>query len=168
MVSISTYALDAFRSRHFLRPPGSGLIGGQQDTIQLEENDGFRLLALAPASNVLYGAPPSPRAEEVNTYLWVIDANGIPYVLEAPILAIGRAYPKHTNLTGGAEAFLGGEMWFTSGMALYISGGSGRYPPRDATQLEEAVQVFESFGYVVTSLGWDNTTGKAKRRLEVT
>lgn len=59
-------------------------------------------------------------------------------------------------------------MWFASRVALYISGGSGRYPPRDPTQLEEAIQVFESFGYEVTSLGWNDATGKARRLLEVT
>ena len=57
-------------------------------------------------------------------------------------------------------------MWFASSMALYISGGSGRYPPVDGTQLEEAVQVFHAFGYDVTSLGWNQGTGRARRVLE--
>ena len=53
-------------------------------------------------------------------------------------------------------------------MDLYIFGGSDRYPPKTKNdcQLEEAGQVFESFGYAVTALGWDYETGVARRYLE--
>ena len=102
--------------------------------------------------------------DRTNRYLWVIDTRGVPYTLDAPISAIG-AVPKHTNLTGGGQAYLGGELWFVSGTAVYISGGSGRYPPIDAAQLDEAAQVFRAFGYDVTSLGWDSQRGQARRIL---
>lgn len=91
---------------------------------------------------------------------------GIPYVIEMPIAAIGVSLPKHTNLTGGGEAYLGGELWFASASSLYVSGGSGRYRPIDSAQLAEATDVFRSFGYNVTSLGWDYVMDEAKRNLE--
>lgn len=72
--------------------------------------------------------------------------------------------PKHTNLTGGGEAYLGGELWFFSVSRIYVSGGSGRYPPADARQLADAVLVFETLDYDVESLGWD--VDAAKRYLE--
>lgn len=75
-------------------------------------------------------------------------------MFEIIIPSIGSV-PKHTNLTGGGQAYLGGELWFTSATSIYLSGGSGRYPPLDATQLEEATEVFRSFGYEALSLGWD-------------
>ena len=96
----------------------------------------------------------------------MIDARGIPYILESPIPVIGSSFPKHTNLTGGNEAYLGGEMWFITEASMYISGGSGRYPPACSQQLEEAVRVFASFDYRVTTLGWDHAVGAAKRYLE--
>ncbi len=46
-----------------------------------------------------------------------------------------RQVPKHTNLTGGGRAYLGGELWFTNNSEVYVSGGSGRYPPSDERQL---------------------------------
>ena len=64
--------------------------------------------------------------------------------------------PKHTNLTGGGEAYVGGELWFASNDSLYVSGGSGRYPPIDSRQLEQAVGVFRHYGYEARSLGWDH------------
>ena len=77
--------------------------------------------------------------------------------------AIGGLEPNHTNLTGGKEAYLGGEMWFASSSALYISGGSGHYRPENIRQLDEARLVFSSFNYAVTSLGWDDGSGYPKR-----
>ena len=86
-------------------------------------------------------------------------------MFEIAIVSIGDILPKHSNLTGSGEAYLGGELWFTSASSLYVSGGSGRYPPLNAAQLEEAVEVFESFGYEVTSLGWDHIWGEPMRNL---
>ena len=165
-MSASTQVLNAFRSLYSLRPPE--ITPKQPETVQLDAVSGLHLLEPAPACNILYGTPPSIRASKINTYLWVIDLTGIPYIFEAPIPAINSSLPKHTNLTGGGEAYLGGEIWFASTVALYMSGGSGRYPPISETQLEEATRVFESLGYQVSSLGWDCATGKAKRSLEVT
>jgi hypothetical protein len=134
---------------------------------QLKQGDGLRFLEPAPATNILTGRPPSSRNESgFHRYLWVIDANGIPYIIESPLKAIGNQVPKHTNITGGKEAYLGGEMWFNSQESLYISGGSGRYPPSDERQLQEAAEIFESFDYSVKSLGWDHVEGHARRYMQ--
>ena len=134
--------------------------------MQLQESDGFSLLTSAPAYGVQFGSPArSQQRQGRNKYLWVIDTRGIPYVFEIAIASIGNV-PKHTNLTGGGKAYLGGELWFRSASSLYLSGGSGRYHPTGPAQLDDAAKVFESFGYEVTSLGWDYQEGKAKRYLE--
>ena len=161
-MSHSDRELDSFRERHRLQPPR--FWGSDMQRKQLEKKDGLRLLEPAPANNVLTGRPPLSQNESgCYRYLWVIDAKGIPYIIESPVTAIGCQMPKHTNLTDGMEAYLGGEMWFASQESLYISGGSGRYPPSDEQQLQEAVEVFESFDYAVKSLGWDNETDRARR-----
>ena len=158
----SNRELDSFRERHRLQHPS--LRVDNMERKQLDKKNGLRLLESAPATNVLTGQPPLSQNESgCYRYLWVIDAKGIPYIIESPITAIGCLMPKHTNLTGGTEAYLGGEMWFASQESLYISGGSGRYPPEDEQQFKEAVEVFESFNYAVRSLGWDNEAGRAKR-----
>ena len=164
-MSVATQELDDFRGRHSLRP--REFVRFEREAVQLNLSNGLRLLGPAPADDFLPGTPPSSSTDATaNRYLWVIDAKGIPYIIESPIAVLGNELPKHTNLTGGKDAYLGGEMWFASSMALYISGGSGRYPPVDGTQLEEAVQVFHAFGYDVTSLGWNQGTGRARRVLE--
>ena len=161
----SNREFESFKKRHSLQHPK--LPTSDMQRKQLGGKDGLRLLDPAPATDVLTGRPPLSQQESGHyTYLWVIDRKGIPYIIETPVTAIGCQLPKHTNLTGGKEAYLGGEMWFASQESLYISGGSGRYPPSDEQQLREAAEVFESFDYVVSSLGWDNGTGYARRFMQ--
>ena len=164
-MNVALQELDAFRHRHHPRPPE--FIRFCREALQLNLSDGLRLLGPAPVTGFAHGTPPSSSTDsEANRYLWVIDTGGIPYIIESPVAALGSELPKHTNLTGGNDAYLGGEMWFASSMALYVSGGSGRYPPVDGNQLEEAVRVFDAFGYHVISLGWDQSTGRPRRVLE--
>ena len=91
----------------------------------------------------------------------------MPYVIDKPSTELAGKRPKHTNLTGDRKAYVGGELWFFDSTTLLISGGSGRYPPLDEQQLASAVEVFRSFGYKVTSLGWDPEEGP-KRHWEGT
>lgn len=95
-----------------------------------------------------------------NCYLWVILPDSVPVILETadavqpPPLSMGMA--KHTNLTGGAPACCGGEVWLDALRRdyLHVTGGSGRYGARSPTQLADAVHVFEQFGFAVRSAGW--------------
>lgn len=127
----------------------------------------MKILAPAPATGVSFGHPPGkdPDMKGVHTYIWVIDDRGIPYVLDSPLDELGGECPKHTNLTSGGRAYVGGEVWFGSTDSLWVSGGSGRYHPVSATQLGDSARVFESFGYSVCSLGWDTENDKAFRFL---
>ena len=124
------------------------------------------ILPQAPAMGVFFGRPGDGRANPAtNTYIWVIDENGIPYVLDESLAELCGRRPKHTNLTGGRMAYAGGEMWFEAVDKLYISGGSGRYEPCSVGQLEDSRRVFESLGYSVSSLGWNPVRGKPARVL---
>ena len=118
-MSFEMQALDDFRSRYDLRSPE--FIGNQREVAQLDRNSGLRLLKPAPAMDIAVGFPPSSSADDTtNRYLWVIDGQGIPYIIESPIAVIGHKLPKHTNLTGGGDAYLGGEMWFSSTISIFM------------------------------------------------
>ena len=155
-----------FRGRYQARGP---YIKPQGDeAVQLTPSSGFRLLPVAPAPDVALGYPPKAKGDprSKKCYLWVINDDGIPFIREISIPALNGQMPKHTNLTGGRPAYIGGELWFETDARIFVSGGSGRYPPEGAGQLADAVGVFESYQYAVTSLGWDAATGNAKRILE--
>ena len=162
-------ALGEFLRLHVPRPPKWQ--PPREQRLLLAAADGARSLGPAPASGVLFGRPPLfwDDPDAAGCYLWVIDATGVRYVRESPLPALDGELPKHTNLTGGEAASVGGGLWFDSGgngAKLHLSGGSGRYPPDSAAQLDDAVRVFEELGYTVVSLGWDDGTGAAKRYLE--
>ena len=135
---------------------------------KLVESDGVRWITDAPAKNPVGTGRPESSAS-VGCHLWVFDAGGIPHILErapvSPPLQSGKA--KHTNLTGGAPASCGGEMWFETEAStrIYVNGASGRYGPTSAEQLEDAIRVFSALGYDVVSFGFDQDAGRAHRVL---
>ena len=131
----------------------------------LSASNGFMLLPIAPARGVTFGRPPMARRNSENRYLWVINDAGIPFIKEISIAALNGREPKHTNLTGGGPAYIGGELWFETDTRIFVSGGSGRYPPYGAQQLADAVGVFEAYQYTVVSLGWNEEEGEAMRIL---
>ena len=154
--------LSSFQQKYGPRDPA--LPGLAHELLLLSADHGVRALQKAPVDSVSFGRPPRSREDKGESrYLWVIDDQGIPYIMEQPLKYLGGRVPKHTNLTGGAVAYLGGEIWFNTSINLVLSGGSGRYPPLHETQLNDAAQVFESYGYQVVSLGWNAETDKAER-----
>lgn len=157
--------LDEFRELHRLRESARRVSPHQSKRLGAES--GLRTLGTAPVLNAVFGRPPKDTNDlGCNTYLWVIDPGGISFLIAKPLETLDGQLPKHTNLTGGGPAYVGGEFWFIDTSTLYISGGSGRFPPMNEEQLDAAISVFESFGYAVTSLGWNPVTDRARRFLE--
>ena len=158
----ATPALDEFRTRYYLRESARPI--SQHEDVPIQLGDGLRLLQKAPVSDVVFGYPPQSRETSgCNTYLWVIDDRGIPYLIESAMDILDGNVPKHTNLTGGKPAYIGGQLWFSDTSHMLVSGGSGRFPPLDEDQLAAAIAVFSSFKYKVTSLGWDEHGARRTR-----
>lgn len=152
-----TFPARAYRSRRG---------GGEYPEHELEpasQADGLSTLNQSPADGPELGVPRRSADESGQScYLWVIDARGVPYIAEGP--RTGAKFPfKHTNLTGGGEASIGGEAWFSDPLTLYISGSSGRYPPDSANHLRQAEELIRRAGFTIRSLGWDEDTGQPRR-----
>lgn len=154
--------LDEFCSLYELRPPK-----WEPPQCEARRICAAMILPPAPADGVSLGQPKVSDADPgINTHLWVIDEDGIPYVLDKELVELNGRRPKHTNLTGGGMAFVGGELWFEAKDRLWVSGGSGRYEPDTEALLLDSCRVFESLGYSVLSLGWNQEIGRARRYLE--
>jgi hypothetical protein len=163
--------LAGFRTRYPARPPAADRITHADQLVLLDASHGVRYLEPAPISGVLPGHPPSVDSSGRACHLWVFDAVGVPFVPEQ----VGAAaefhdrVAKHTNITGGAPAHCGGEIWFAEPETdrIFVSGGSGRHGPKSSTELDDAVAVFTEFGFQTTSLGWDQETNSARRVLRI-
>lgn len=146
---------DEFRIRY---PPREPAQVGYYEPLEWIALTCLPRLKRAPATDVMTGGEP-PRflyGPTSHRYIWVIDSTGIPYVLEHATPALRENLPKHSNLTGGKPASIGGELWFATASSLYLSGGSRRYAALGEHQLKDAVTVFEDYGYEVCSLGWED------------
>ena len=164
MVTVS----EAFRSyrEHFtMRPPDLTNQRFADEIRLITPEEGLSELTPAPASAPNVGVPPGlGTAESVNKYLWVIAADGVPIALESPArVELQRGRLCHTNLTGGASSYCGGELYFIDQTSVVVNGGSGRYPPRSAAELEEVAVSFKAAGYRTASMGWNQETNASYR-----
>ena len=71
-------------------------------------------------------------------YLWVLDSSGVRIRLESAENA-RQSRTVHTNITGGAPAIQGGELWFGSNGTVYVNNHSGRYGGATTSQWEYAI-----------------------------
>ncbi|MHB8878318.1 MAG: hypothetical protein ACYC8T_31870, partial [Myxococcaceae bacterium] len=136
----------------------------------LTEPEGVFRLGSPPAESETRASPATSSDVRHGRHLWVFFDVAVPYVLEAapranPALTSGIA--KHTNLTAGAPAECGGELWVDPATAnlIYVNGASGRYGPETPEELNDAVAVFRSKGFEVVSFDWDDDAGKPARVL---
>ena len=129
----------------------------------VSEADGLLLLNKVP-DRLPRGRPRRSHQEAgENCHLWVIDDRGRPCISEAPLRRLGGNQLRHTNLTGGGEASIGGEIWFDDLPRVYLSGSSGRYPPTGPEHLKAAEDLFRAVGFDVVGLGWDEETNQPMR-----
>lgn len=140
-----------------LRPmlAGDGLV-------DLEVQQGEGLAAFESVTE----EPRDFEASLINKLLWVVGPAEIPVALER--CEWGRQLEsqeiKHSNLTGGAVAHSGGELWRVEGEGVVVSAGSGRYGADDEPELDAFVEVLRSMGLRVASMGFDiDTPGLANR-----
>ncbi len=81
-------------------------------------------------------------------YLWVIDKNGLKLLPETtPNQLAARKVVCHTNITGGAKAYQGGELWFGDDGKVYINNRSGRYGADTLSQRTAVLDYFRSLGF---------------------
>lgn len=160
--------MTGYRAKYDQRGPNSSIINNDGERYQLTEEHGMTYIDGAPMKDVTLGHPPRSHQENSTSkskYIWVITEKEVPAILElsekAKFLPSKRA--THTNLTGGGLAYCGGEVWFESGERIYVSGSSGRYPPRSIGELQDICLAFIQLGYSVTSFGWNDDTNRPHR-----
>jgi hypothetical protein len=99
---------------------------------------------------------------EQSLYLWVIDDSGLRLIREQEFNpASRRGHACHTNITGGADAFVGGEVWFTADHYAMLNVKSGRYyyysevdgKERSRGRLEAALRLFHFHGWRTLFIG---------------
>ncbi len=65
-------------------------------------------------------------------------------------LSRSRSELKHTNLTGGGAAYIGGELIVLDAATVVVNGDSGRYGPGSGKEIDSVLQAFTKSGYTQT------------------
>jgi len=156
MASASPF-FDDYRSAYPARQPNLEKQQFADESTDLSANSDIVSLEAAPATGMTLGKPQPKNVTDSAKYLWLVTHEDVLGALEFGVSgnATTRRRLAHTNLSGGQDAHAGGEMWFRGHSSIWMTGGSGRYPPTTATELEATVAAFTEAGYAVRCAGWD-------------
>lgn len=153
--------LESYRKHHSSRHPDLNRMKNEDERLLFNDEGLVGRLEEAPAEIWAEGAPSRKRNDQgLRKFLWVVVDTDVPYAEEGgPLSAhVSRGYLSHTNLTGGGAAYCGGELWFRDARQVWVTGGSSRYAPRTAAELDAVVIGFVAAGFAVCSCGWDDET----------
>ena len=137
------------------------------ELVQMQASDGLEVIK--QYDTALHTTPTSvpeytPEMEE-QKQLWVVRVDDTFMAPEHCAFgeALGNQCVKHTNLTGGAPAFSGGELLSIGHREILLNGCSGRYGPRNSHEMAIAAAAFLKAGYRTWSTGFDAGAGRCFR-----
>lgn len=146
------------------RVPPQGLIANQDQLKPMTAADGLMQWQDGVAGvSVQPGAPPLlEQSDTQDAHLWVVRTEDVVHAEERCAFGtqLASRVVKHTNLTGGAAAFCGGELLFLTDGTIVVNGCSGRYGPRSKAEMDQVVTAFVGSGYGVWSMGFDEETNR--------
>lgn len=160
-------AFDQFRkSIGSPRQPPAEKIANNDEIKQISETDGLKIWADGSVSGS-DGTPKDPppfidSTQDRLKELWAVRQDDVVSAQEmcefGKKLETGKI--KHTNLTGGAPAFSGGELIRMSETIVAINGCSGRYGPRTPEEMHLIEQAFAKSGYHILTMGYDQDANR--------
>lgn len=156
MASASPF-FDEYRATYPARQPDLQKQRFADEVTDLSSNGDIVFVETAPTNGMTLGKPQPTNVTDPAKYLWLVTPKELLGALEfgSSGRATARRRLAHTNLSGGKIAHAGGEMWFPGPSSVWMTGGSGRYPPATAIELEAIATAFAAAGYSVRSAGWD-------------
>lgn len=146
------------------RDPNQACIRDPDDCVQLTPANGLTEFVDGPIPGGASAPSAPPLDFSLNMpdkYIWAVRVEDVVYALEnCPFgKTLNEHTIKHTNLTGGASAFAGGELRFLEEGVLIVNGRSGRYPIRNDEEMRALGRAFLESGYHVWCMGFDFEAG---------
>ena len=105
---------------------------------------------------------PELATPQSGTRLWVVTGEDVLHGPEQCDFGAKReaGVTKHSNLTGGGTAHVGGEVIFLDRATIALTGSSGRYRLRSAAEMSDIESAFLGSGYNVWSMGYNEDTNR--------
>ena len=164
VMSSASPIFDQYREKFVARPPNLVNQIHDDETSDLRANLEVQSFPLTPMPHQVRLS--QDFADDGKKYLWLIGENDVPFALEKGPLGLStqRGTLSHTNLSGGANAHSGGELWFADAEKVVMNGGSSRYCPRSIAELDCIADCMRLAGYKVVSCGWADETNAFARK----
>lgn len=145
------------------RPPRLGSQKHGDELVQMTPSDGLSAVlqhAVEPFADPACVPEVTDELKHM-AHLWVVRDEDCVHAPEYSEFGakLGNGRIKHTNLTGGAPAFSGGELIWIGQREVLVNGCSGRYGPQSADEMATAATAFADAGYRTWSTGYDEGTG---------
>lgn len=160
-------AFDNVRKHHSLKAMSASHVNNTDELVPMTRSQGLLEYCIAPTSNtVTTTCGPHEDNASIGRYLWALTVSDIPHAVEA--CAFGEKLIsgeiKHSNLTGGSDAFAGGELWFRDDQTIIINFKSGRYGlnglnAEEKKLAEDIINAFVLDNYAIAFTGWDLESG---------
>ncbi len=144
------------------------------EVLRIEPEDGRLTYQAAPVNKLIVSfaqrLPISDESANEKRYLWVVSNDDAPHALEfcAWATTLSAKKLKHSNLTGGGEAYIGGELWFVDDRTVILNFCSGRYGATSRADLpimEATICALLKDGYRVATTGPDFENGYPSSKL---
>lgn len=132
------------------------------DTDQMDAEDGLAGWVDGPVAASAPSTRPELDTKPVDQRLWVVTNESVLHALEVCDFGAKReaGVIKHSNLTGGSRAFVGGELLFLDEATIAITGKSGRYRLRSGDEMVAIERAFLESGYGVWSMGYNQDVNR--------
>lgn len=170
-MTLTKTAFDRFRTEIGQpRFPPQELIANADQLKKMDSSDGLMQWVDGPGSTGPSSLPPLLVCSQTqHAHLWVVGEHDVVHAKEHSAFgdSLESEVVKHTNLTGGAAAYSGGELIFLDEHTVVVNGCSGRYGPRSKAELDQVVRAFSESGYGVWSMGFDEETNRPARFIGV-
>ena len=155
-------AFDAYRAPWSLQPihPEAASYEGDKDPMTLQ--DGLRSWDDGSATGGAVSEAPNVGTAPPERRLWVVMSQDVRHAPEHCPFGSAReaGAVKHSNLTGGEDAYAGGELVLLDEHTLLLNGCSGRYRLRSEAEMRAVAGAFRASGYRVWSMGWNRDTDR--------
>ncbi len=160
---LTTAAFDRYRASAELKGMHADAPRYDGDSDQLTAADGLEeWLDGVSGGSTSKGRIPVVSAKPEDVRLWVVTPENVLHAVE--ICAFGAEREagrlKHSNLTGGADAFSGGELVFIDGQTIVVNGCSGRYRVGSTAEMKALAGPFRASGYRVWNMGYSTDTNR--------
>lgn len=156
-------AFDEYRKSRTVQAMSAEVKRYAGDTDRMTVDDGLASWTDGVATSTT-SRPTAPQVgpKPDGMHLWIVSADDVVHAAETCEFGAGREFGKikHSNLTGGADAFSGGELVFIDDQTLVLNGCSGRYRIRSEAEMSALASAFRRSGYRVWSMGWSTDTDR--------